>query len=271
MSHHQFLNQLGAGSALVHSDLSRLVAVGRSLGIRTTRENLLESAMRTIESIVGLPREKLVFPAFNYEFSASRLFDVQRDPVQVGALPEMLRTDGRLQRTHVPFFSFLMEEIAAVRPGEEIDPFGKGSFFADLAEGGGLMLMFGAGIKALTFIHHIESSFEAGPLYRYDKVFNGEILYRDVRTDCAVRMHVRPHGISIQYDWEKIASDLFFSEAMVEVSGFNDLLLISASHAKRVLLERLHEDPLYLLTPDSRHEFRAVHRPLTRIKVADFE
>lgn len=266
-----FQHRANNNPVLVHSDLAQAVAIGRGLGLSIQRDGLLNGLLETLESILDITRQAMVFPAYNYDFAATKVFDLQKDPVQVGAFPEMLRQAGLFRRTPVPFFSFLTQGSQDLSTNEEIDPFGAGSLFDDLVRQEGSILLLGAGINTLTFIHHIESSHESGPLYRYDKVFNGQIVNGSDRRNCSVTMHVRPRGLQIQYDWQKIASDLFLTGAMVMLSHLENVALISASDAKQSLLNKLDRDPLYPLTAESRESLSLATRNGRRLTLEDFE
>lgn len=257
---------------LVHSDIAEAVGILGGLGIAIDRSNLGSSIVEALGSLLGVEPNSFYFPAFNYDFGVSRVFNVDRDPVQVGGLPEMLRRSGYYRRTPVPFFSFLEPARSAREEQTVIDPFGDSSFFGELDRRRGYILMFGVDIRALTFIHHIESSVEGGPLYRYDKRFSGEIVEAGVPRSCVLNMHVRPLNLGVEYDWEKIAQELIAGGAMWQPPAFKKMSLIFAPAAKDIMLRKIAEDPLYLLTGESR--VRLIDQmggSLRKLDRADFE
>ena len=263
--------RVGSGPILIHSDLREAVSIGRSLGLNIRRDNLVEGLLEALEHVLGTSRESMIFPAFNYDFGTTRVFDVENDPVQAGALPELLRHTSYFRRTPVPFFSVLKKEAPNFVASKEIDPFGEESVFAELAKNDGSIFFFGADIGKMTFIHHIESSQAGGPLYRYDKIFYGEVLNANQSKACSVRMHVRPRGLSMSYDWPKIATDLFLFKAAFRHDSFRNVLLVNPRDAMRCLLQRINQDPLYLLDSCSRSNFLSRESSSIRFNLRDFE
>jgi len=233
---------------IVHSDLSRAVAVSRELGFRVQRENLVESLLATFEKLAGVQKQSMVFPAFNYGFGSSRVFDVEEDPIQVGALPEMLRRSGFFRRTSVPFFSFLHMGFDILVDFDLIDPFGMGSMFDLVEQSSGSILMVGTGLEAFTYIHHIESRLPGGPTYRYRKSFTGSVQIAGKEFPCVVEMHVRPEGVSLEYDWHRLESELFEAGALQYLGLTGQVIVVSAKRAKDYLVDKMLNNPLHLLT-----------------------
>lgn len=264
-------NRIGSGPILVHSDLREAVSIGRSLGFAIRRDNLAESLIETLEHVLGVSRESMIFPAFNYDFATTRLFDVENDSIQVGAFPEILRRESYFRRTPVPFFSFLTRDAPNFMGTDEIDPFGNESLFAEIANNDGSIVFFGAAIDKMTFIHHIESSQPGGPIYRYSKVFDGHVLNVGKRKACTIRMHVRPQGLLMNYDWDKIWRHLFLSKAGTHHHSFRNVLLVNAREAMRFLLQRIDQDPLYLLDSGARTNFLSRKGSSGRFTLRDFE
>ncbi|MEZ5260650.1 MAG: AAC(3) family N-acetyltransferase [Acidimicrobiales bacterium] len=93
-------------------------------------------------------------------------------------------------------------------PGDgELDPFGDRSAFAALAEADGVIVWYGAPLSSTTMIHHAERS-AGGPLYRYDKHFDGVTWAAGRQHRTSLRYHVRPWGRHLDYDWPRLAADL---------------------------------------------------------------
>ena len=263
--------RVGSGPILIHSDLREAVSIGRALGFNIKRDNLVEGLLQALEHVLGTSRESMIFPGFNYDFGTTRIFDVENDPVQVGALPELLRRTSYFRRTPVPFFSVLKKETPDFAASKEIDPFGEESVFAELAKNDGSIFFFGADIGKMTFIHHIESSQAGGPLYRYDKVFDGHVLNGGESKTCSIRMHVRPRGMTMEYDWQKIAARLSSSDALISHDSFDNFLLVSAERAKTILLRDIDRDPLFLIDASSREEFLDRSKMQHRLALQQFE
>ena len=256
---------------LVHSDLVELLSLARGIGHRPRRDNLGRDLLKVLEDLYSVDRSSLVFPAFNYDFGKKKVFDVGNDPIQVGSFPESLRTEGLFSRTPVPFFSFLRREAPLFVDPPEINPFGHGSFFSELADQNGKIVLLGTSINKMTFIHHVESSQEGGPIYRYDKYFEGKVVNGGRAKHCVVSMHVRPRGLSIDYDWETIYKALKSSDSLVEDGAGRGNLVIHASRAKQVLLRKIQNSPLSLLTNDSQKSVASSLAGRERLRIEDFE
>lgn len=256
----------------VHSDLHEGFRLLRRAGFAENPDGIASSMVQFLSAICETDSSELIFPAFNYDFGTSRVFDVDNDPIQVGALPEALRVSGGYQRTHVPFFSSLHAGEAPQCLGNQINPWGEGSVFGLLAQQRGSILFCGAGIDSFTFIHHIEASVPGGPVYRYDKVFLGEIRAGDETRMCSLTMHVRPLGIPLHYDWPKIEAFLRDSGSLRQVAGRPEIRVISAYSAKVELLRALSQDPYFLLHGETIERLAAVtHQKSERLKIDDFE
>jgi len=75
------------GPVLVHSDL---LGAHYFLGKATRRQPSPEAHMKFLER--WHDSNNLWFPTFNYDFTKTGLYDVQRSPSQIGALSEYARS-----------------------------------------------------------------------------------------------------------------------------------------------------------------------------------
>lgn len=243
---------------LIHSDMGRGLIEAKRFGFVPGSGPLEAQVLEFLSEVFNVPQELMVFPAFNYDFANTGVFDVDNDPVQVGALPERLRRTGTWARTSVPFFSFLRTRSDPPVTQDEVFPFSRPSVFSDLVDRSASILMFGTTLESFTFIHHIEARVDGGPLYRYDKSFRGRVVRGGVSHDCLTSMHVRPIGVDIEYDWPKVTRHLYEKGALERVNSSDHLLLVSAEASLRVLLEQINKDPIFLLTPRSQAVVREV-------------
>ena len=139
---------------LIHTDVSK---VNRSTLRRIDcDEDLLLGLHKHLQD--SFPEQELWFPAFNYDFAKTLVFDQKNDPIQVGALNESLRRSEEYARSFVPIFSIL-RPITAVRPlfRTKINPFDPQGEFAEIRNRNGAITFFGATIESLTFIHYVEN------------------------------------------------------------------------------------------------------------------
>lgn len=135
-----------------------------------------------------------------------------------------------------------------------------------------MILFFGARFSP-TFIHYIERCFRDGPLYRYDKIFEGIVSDGESITETSVTYHVIPRSLSVIYDVNKIAADLR-SEGLLQSlpTPFQPCEVLSARSMRDYCFQRLQRDPFYLLT---RHTVELV-APMVeklgrRLKIEDFD
>jgi len=264
--------RMPAPPVFVHSDLHEGFRLMRRLGVEIQGVDIVSSMVQFMSEICEVKTSDLIFPGFNYDFGKSLVFDVEKDPVQVGAIPEALRSSASYQRTLVPFFSSLHAQEAPSFNDTELNLWGETSIFGLLAQQRGTILLFGTGIQSLTFLHHIEASVPGGPLYRYDKIFHGTVRSGAHTKSCSVRMHVRPVGIPLNYDWPKIESLLRATESLQNIGGTAGALAISASSAKDVLLKALSEDPYFMLDDETVERVtKIVEKNSGRLKIEDFE
>ena len=214
----------------------------------------------------------LIFPAFNYDFGRTRLLDVNQDPVQVGVLPEYLRTQPEFHRTPVPFFSAIAPFPIPLDTGEACRPLGQGSVFQWLTEQNGDIVFMGCPIDAMTYIHYAESSLPQGPAYRYDKTFPGRIKIGDETRPVTCTMHVRPMGVPMDYDFGIIERDLREAKILKNLDKKGQVVRAACRDLLDFFLARYQEDPLYGLTQEARNALA----PLTangasRVRIQDFE
>ena len=265
---HQLINGLGEGPLLVHSDLVRAGRVVAS----TDRRVILEAHLQVIrEAAQGSP---IWMPSFNYDFTSAKRFDTRTAPSQVGALTEFFRTSYAAWRTAVPIFSFSgIGDVPEHRSTGRIDPFGDDSAFAALKRRDGLVLFYGAPFSCVTMLHHAER-LAGGPLYRYDKIFVGEVILQSGEARAVELLyHVRPKGKSIDYDFDRLTKDLTAAGILRSwESGGARLQAVSAHRLVDFWGEKLDKDPLYLLDQSSRGWVELeLNRLGRRFEITDFE
>lgn len=255
----------------VHSDIARGMVAAKRCGAKIDPRAVQESLWDFLASLIDAGREGLIFPAFNYDYGASRVFDVANDPVQVGQLAEWLRQTGEMKRTRVPFFSFLSGRDLGLDTSGEINPFGAASGFQHLLETEATLVLFGAPLASLTFIHYVEEM-TGGPAYRYVKRFPGTIVDADGSSACDFAMHVRPMGVHLDYDWPRLEADLRAQGLLNQGEDAPTLQWLSAPRLMEYWGNRIAEDPFFLIDQASRDTFAKVtDGGMTRVQQADFE
>ncbi len=255
----------------VHSDVGRGLLAAKRAGAVIKSARLQESLLDFLATLSDAGEDGLVFPAFNYEYGKTRFFDVDNDPVQVGALPEWIRRGGNFRRTEQPFFSFLSTIDLGVSGRVKSDPFDGTSGFQWLFDHDATLLLFGATITSLTFIHYVEQMC-GKPVYRYDKSFPGQIATRGQPRSCDLVMHVRPMGVHLDYDWSRLEKDLLIAGLMRTSGEMPGVAWMSARAIFDFWAVKLSDDPFYLLDAQSRSTFASLtDGGVRRVQLKDFE
>ncbi|MEP1611075.1 MAG: AAC(3) family N-acetyltransferase [Roseobacter sp.] len=255
----------------VHSDTARGLIAAKRAGAKVDARDLHKSLLIFLEQQVEGGRQNLLFPAFNYDYGAARVFDVDKDPIQVGALAEWLRQSNQMVRSAVPFFSFLSTRDLALDASGTLNPFGQKSGFQWLVDHDATLLLFGAPTNSLTFIHYVEEM-SGGPVYRYRKQFPGQIMQNGVARDVEFMMHVRPQGAALEYDWKRIETDLSAEGILIQADYSQNMKWLNARKLKHFWSDRLVQDPFYLLDAASRTYFEGItNGGRQRVRQEDFE
>ena len=255
---------------LVHSDSAILSSDLRRSGRVFSPQHVASQLLDSLAEMCSDGEDGLVFPAFNYDFGQTGIFNVENDPVQVGALPEWIRQSGRFERTPVPFFSVLHRGAMHASEEAQVNPFGPQSVFAELLRLKGTVLLAGVGVDRLTILHFIEDMF-GPPLYRYDKLFVGTVQTPDSKFECRVKMHVRP-PVSFDYDWEKIEFNLREQGILEQVGDMHHVTAARVDRLVEYLGSAISENPTYLLPGKITEQlFPSGHGVAQRLRREDFE
>lgn len=255
----------------VHSDMWRAMIAAKRAGARIDPRTVQLSLIGFLTEQVKGGADSLIFPAFNYDYGSKRVFDVDSDPVQVGALPEWLRQQPGTYRSQVPFFSVLSRRELGLAIDGPINPFGQASVFQWLVDHDATLTLFGAPLRSLTFIHYIEEM-TGGPVYRYEKAFPGQIVSGGVTTPCDFSMHVRPMGVHLDYDYPRLEADLL-ARGLLNCSNVAPTVQsLNAGALLEYWGNQIAADPFYLLDEPSRSFFKkATDGGRNRVQQKDFE
>jgi aminoglycoside N3'-acetyltransferase len=256
---------------LVHSDVARGLLAAKRAGMTLSAGGMMCSLMSFLGKQVDSAEYGLLFPAFNYEYGKTRVFDVDNDPVQVGALPEWVRQRSEFFRTEVPFFSVLSKTELPLQSVEIINPFGKQSVFQWLVDHDGTLMLFGAGVQSLTFIHYVEE-IVGKPVYRYEKKFPGTIVKGGSSRPCNLCMHVRPIGVHLDYDWPRLEIELCNARVLHVAKYSRDIKWMKARQLLEFWGSNVARDPFYLLDDRSRSYFaECTDGGRVRVTMEDYE
>lgn len=242
----------GAGPiVLFHTDVTRM-PIPHGAG---TKRQALDVYAEALERSAG--GRSVVLPTFNYDFCRGGVYDVQRDPAQVGVLNEHYRLHRADYRTRTPVFNFCGAGRARLTRELHTNPFDEQSSFGELRRCDAAVVFLGAPLASNTFLHHVEELANVG--YRYLKPFPGMVRDGDYSSELVLRYRVRPlqAGIVI-YDWPRLSADLMDAGILRTATyGAASLLSFRAAALAEYWAGRLGENGKYLLTPASA---RAVER-----------
>jgi aminoglycoside 3-N-acetyltransferase len=264
----ELLRRKECSMACVHSD----IVFGFAFERGTPAKELMNAHYEVLKEL--MEGRDIWMPAFCYDFTGSREYDVQQSPSQVGMLTEYFRTDVARWRSPVPVFSFCGDgKKPEFREETLIDPFDEHSLFQAMIDRDALIIYYGVlGIYSSTIIHYCERL--SGKLcYRYDKLFNGVIRDDNRQYAVTLKFHVRPKARYLDYDWKRLEADLV-EDGLLDVINERrfQFRCIKACELAEYWLEKIAEDPLYLLDTASREwvepELQRLGRPFT---ITDFE
>jgi aminoglycoside 3-N-acetyltransferase len=252
--------------ALVHSDLFQ----GFRFDYRLGREDMILSHYTVLKELMD--NKPLWMPTFNYSFPVSGEYNLQSTKSKVGALTEYFRTNIATWQSKVPVFSFAGEQDKPLICEDNIiDAFGINSVFDHLVKKNGLILFYGTGLLHATIIHYCEQL--SGMLtYRYDKFFEGKVINGDSTTNIKLKFHVRPKGKTLNYNFMNLEKDLYEQGLLQRFTPSFNSCLIKANHFVEFVIDKMKQDPLYLLDDESRNwiepELEKLGRPFL---LSDFE
>lgn len=263
----KILGEFESENILVHSD----IFYGFKSSKFKSRKELLEEHFSFVEEISW--GKNLVFPSFNYKFLNNGLYSVESDKSQVGVLSEYFRSQKSLYRTDEPVFNFSSsKQLDFKRTDSLIDPFDKYSFFNYLYDNNDTILHYGSPFSSTTFLHYIER--KSGLLsYRYDKIFEGKIIYKDRVKPVKFLYHVRPMDEYLSYDNIKIQNDLISNGIMFSIlDGRTSIMISNLKDMCDFIMDKIKTDPFYLLDDESKKWVIPKVNKLGRgFKLSDFE
>ena len=235
-----------------------------------SRNEFIEAHLHSIENNFG--RENLIFPSFNFDFKESGEFRPQSDDTFVGALSNHLIGKEGFHRSHTPFFSCISPNYELVKNyvnRSYYEPYSENSIFGDLYNSDGSIILYGTELPAATFYHFI-SHFAGPPIFRYDKSFQGRVITESTIKDVEVTFHVRPWGMNLDYDWQKIERIVQEAGAMVDLAP--NIVGISARTYTEIIGYLDSRDDFSLLDEPTRENVVAKYKLLgRRFEISDFE
>lgn len=263
----KYISENGNSHILIHSD----VLFGFKIKFENQAQFLELHCNELQETCQSLD---IMMPSFNYDFCKGKPYDVKNDVSQVGVLSEYFRNSKSFWRSSTPVFNF---SGTGTNPFpnivSEIDPFDDTSIFGFLNKNNGLLMHYGSCFHTTTLIHYVERISDK-LLYRYNKIFNGQIIDLNSRKhDAKLIYHVRPKDFSLDYDWMKIENDLLKLRLIYKYKeGRTQIILTRIDKVVAFWLEKLNIDPFYFLDLKTslwvKNKYNELNRPFL---ITDFE
>jgi aminoglycoside N3'-acetyltransferase len=253
------LDALGARSVCFHTDILALGVHDPARG-RARILSEYETALR--EAVNG---RTALFPAFNYDYFKTRVYDVEHDKCQVGALNEHFRLQADSRRTLTPVFNFsvLNASSRAFSIEPQPVPFSERSTFAEMCRDKTWMIFLGAPLAASTLIHLCDYRARTG--FRYLKRFPGVVLKDGVSTpvDFSFRVRVMHPLMPTTYDWGRLEQEMTDLGIIKSMSCDGaEILFYRADLAVGYWSEVLQKDELGLYTPEGKRSVQKLYDDL---------
>ena len=263
------VNKIGNNNVLIHSDIKHLF-----LFEFNSKIDLLEKHLKNINEIFS--NYNIWMPTFNYDFTKTGVYDLNKDKSQVGALSNYYKTICDW-RTTTPVFNFCGNgnyPIDEIHFNENVDPFSYRSEFHYLYETNSLHCHYGSNFSSSTLIHYVEK-ISKKLLYRYPKNFNGIVIDNGIKIDVVLDYHVKPLNPRISYDWRKIYFDLKMNNLIFEFTILEEIKYITLFSIKDVSdfwINKIEDDPFYFLDKESKKwVIPKVHQLGRGFELNDFE
>ena len=144
-------DNIGDNNVLIHTDIKHLF-----LFEFNSKTDFLEKHFRNINEIFF--NYNIWMPTFNYDFTKTGLYNLEKDKSQVGVLNDYFRSVCDW-RTTTPVFNFCGNgkyPINKIHSNETIDPFSYESEFHYLYQTNSLHCHYGSNFNASTLIHYVE-------------------------------------------------------------------------------------------------------------------
>jgi aminoglycoside N3'-acetyltransferase len=256
------IEEISIDNLFYHTDLLR--------GIRLKAdENLLNNHCKIFLELC----ENTFMPVFNYEFPKTRIFNLQKDVSQIGVINEHFRKNFAQWQTTVPMFSVSgTGSLPKINENNEIDPFGEGSIFEYLHKNNSAIIYYGANFNSTTFVHYVESVSNLLS-YRYFKTFKGTVVSEDISKEVALKLHLRPRGKTLNYDWNRLEQELTEEKILHSFKErITNIKVIKTDDLFNFWLNKIQQNPLHFLDDESKYWIKPHIEKLGRpFQQTDFE
>ncbi|MEQ8390858.1 MAG: AAC(3) family N-acetyltransferase [Thalassospira sp.] len=203
---------------LLHANIKSLYMKYRKLDYNLTLDEIIDSFLKAVGSNGGI-----VFPAFNYDYSLEKPFDMRVTPSGMGSLSEAARKRAGKGRTGHPFYSFscLGRYPCQLNGLINTDAFGCGSPFDIIHQIGGKIAVLALDDQhSMTYYHYAEQL--EGVQHRFSKTFLGTHIDLEGRKkERSFTMYVRDIDAGVVTDVNSMG-DLLWRENLYKGCRFNE-------------------------------------------------
>jgi aminoglycoside 3-N-acetyltransferase len=205
----------------------------------------------------------LVMPTFNFSFCEGAPFDLGQTPSTCGQLSEAFRLlPGVLRSCSPPYHSIAAwgKYAQALTEKCSTTSFGPCSVFQRLHDLDARHLLLGVGFNAgVAQVHWLEET--VGVPYRDWKAVEGEVLAGGFSTRRRFLMYACRDDVSVELDANPLGDELRSTSCLQSTMvGSCEIQSFLLRDFARIATPKLHEDPLLLLTAESRAAFQAANR-----------
>ena len=255
--------------SLPHLNEPDLVSAFRGLGLAAGDMVMVHSSLSSFDHVEGgaptvvsalletlTPTGTLIAPTFSTYLSDEPVWDREHTPSQMGIISETVRTwPGALRSSHAahPLSAVgAQAELICRRPYRT--GFGPDSPFKTLVEQDAWVLLMGVTYRNCTLFHLLEA--EAQVPYRFLELRRATVIIDGVRDEQggAWEYTKQPGAVN---DFMTLGLELEERGLVRRATiGNSDQRLFRARDAWSIGTARMQADPLYLLTPESREQWR---------------
>lgn len=264
----------------IHTDFTSYFSLSKIINKKNDfidHNSFIKFAVKSMQNdITKLFGKNIVLPVYNYDYSKSRVFNLNQDVSHCGYFTEFSRQKNLNIRSLIPVFSSITSNSELVKTKLEkkrFNAFDNNSDFSILLKKNGNIVNFGS-IFSPTFIHYIEQ-FVGGVLYRYEKNFDGKIILSSNNTQkIKFSFHVQPLNLKIVYDLKKIEKDLI-KEGILKTFNFEKKLIYQVANSNDFLnysILKLNKDPYYFIDTKTQELLKSNKSTnYTKLKIEEFE
>lgn len=223
----------------IHSELN--------FGSPNTELSKKELLGHIVDIFASMKIKNIIMPTFSFSFCAKEDFDIQNTKSPMGILSEYFRKLQDTRRTLDPLMS------CSIR-GEDEDLFniskqscGSGSLFDKLHHKKDVkFLFFGNRVcDCFTYSHYIERMLEVP--YRYDKVFEGNIILEDASYKDSFILPVRYANVEAFKD-DTLNKTLDKHNAIKEIKlGQSQIQIVNEKESYQIISEAISSDIDFML------------------------